>query len=90
MSIYETLVQELVGCLGLRPDEVRAEATFIELGVDSLLLVELGLALEEEHGIDAEGIDPRGTLAQAADYLQAAAGDDARTAGGEPVPGSVS
>ena len=63
--------------LHLNPDLIQPQATFAELGVDSLSMVELALILEEQHGIDAEGIDPAGTLAQATTYLERAAGAQA-------------
>ena len=49
-------------------------------------MVELALVLEEEHGVDAEGIDPAGTLAQAAAYLEQAATGTLAAAAGEPRP----
>jgi acyl carrier protein len=43
----------IVEQLGVKPDQVTPEAKFIEdLGADSLDTVELGMALEEEFGIE--------------------------------------
>jgi acyl carrier protein len=77
---YEMIAEGLVAHLGLDPDKVRPEATFADLGVGSLDMIELALVLEDEHGINTDGIDPAGTLAQAAAYLEQAA----KAAG--PVP----
>lgn len=66
--------------LNVAPDEVTAEASFIEdLGADSLDVVELVMALEEEFGIsiadeDAEKIV---TVGDAVKYIEAHAGDGA-------------
>ena len=43
----------IVEQLGVKPDQVTAEAKFVEdLGADSLDIVELIMALEEEFGIE--------------------------------------
>jgi len=72
-QIYDKVVELMVSHLGLDPAEISPAATFSDLEMDSLSLVELSLILEGEYGINAEGINPKGTLAEAADYLEAAA-----------------
>ncbi|ADY73656.1 Acyl carrier protein [Desulfurobacterium thermolithotrophum DSM 11699] len=74
MENIEQKVKEIVADrLGVDPDEVTPEASFIEdLGADSLDTVELVMALEEEFGIeipdeDAEKIQ---TVGDAIDYIQ--------------------
>lgn len=63
--------------LNVAPDEVTAEASFIEdLGADSLDVVELVMALEEEFGVsiadeDAEKIV---TVGDAVKYIESHAG----------------
>ncbi|MFE7950764.1 acyl carrier protein [Streptomyces sp. NPDC057426] len=87
--MYELLAQGLISHLGLAPAIVRPEATFDELGLDSLAMVELVLVLEDEYGIEAEGIDPAGTLAQAAAHLeQAASGEPSPAGSPNPVGGT--
>ncbi|GAB6077255.1 MULTISPECIES: acyl carrier protein [Thermovibrio] len=74
MENIEQKVKEIVADrLGVDPDEVTPEASFIEdLGADSLDTVELVMALEEEFGIeipdeDAEKIQ---TVGDAIEYIQ--------------------
>ncbi|MEO2066244.1 MAG: acyl carrier protein [Desulfurobacteriaceae bacterium] len=74
MENIEQKVREIVADrLGVDPDEVTPEASFIEdLGADSLDTVELVMALEEEFGIeipdeDAEKIQ---TVGDAIEYIQ--------------------
>lgn len=68
-TAYELLAEELTLHLGLDPAIIRPESTFAELGMDSLDITELAVALRDQHGIDAEGIDATGTLAQVAASL---------------------
>jgi len=71
----ETKVKEIiVNELGVEPEKVTPEASFVEdLGADSLDTVELVMAFEEEFGIeipdeDAENLQ---TVGDAIRYLQA-------------------
>ena len=53
MSTFEKVRDIVVDQLGVEPDEVAIESTFIDdLGADSLDIVELIMAFEEEFGID--------------------------------------
>ena len=53
MATLEKVVNVVVDQLGVKEQEVRPEARFIEdLGADSLDTVELIMALEEEFGIE--------------------------------------
>ena len=52
-TIEERVKSVIAEQLGVRPEEVTLEASFVEdLGADSLDLVELTMALEEEFGIE--------------------------------------
>jgi len=42
---------------GAEPDEIKLEASFEELDVDSLDLVELGQIVQEEYGVEIKGED---------------------------------
>ena len=53
MSTFEKVRDIVVDQLGVEPDEVTIESTFIDdLGADSLDIVELIMAFEEEFGIE--------------------------------------
>ncbi|MFW5789680.1 MAG: acyl carrier protein [Bacillota bacterium] len=73
-DLFERVKNLIVEELAVDPDEVTVEASFIDdLGADSLDVVELVMALEEEFDIeipdeDAEKIE---TVQDAIDYLEA-------------------
>ncbi|HLE77805.1 MAG TPA: acyl carrier protein [bacterium] len=77
-AAFERVKGIVVDQLNVAPDEVTVEASFIEdLGADSLDVVELVMALEEEFGIsiadeDAEKIV---TVGDAVKYIESHAGD---------------
>ena len=53
MSTFEKVRDIVVEQLGVEPDDVSIDATFIDdLGADSLDIVELIMAFEEEFGIE--------------------------------------
>lgn len=69
-KVKEIIVNEL----GVEPEKVTAEASFVEdLGADSLDTVELVMAFEEEFGIDIpdEDAEQMRTVGDAIKYLQA-------------------
>jgi acyl carrier protein len=72
-STFERVKAIVVDQLGVEEDEVTENASFVEdLGADSLDVVELVMALEEEFGIqipeeDAEKIQ---TVGQAVQYIE--------------------
>lgn len=73
MSIFEKVKSIIVEQLGVEVDEINMEASFIDdLGADSLDIVELVMALEEEFDLvipdeDAEKIR---TVGEAVKYIQ--------------------
>jgi acyl carrier protein len=73
MALDERLSQIIVGQLGVSKEEIKREASFIDdLGADSLDIVELVMAMEEEFDIeipddDAERIQ---TIGDAFSYLE--------------------
>ena len=53
MSVFEKVKKIVVANLGVEPEKVTEDASFIEdLGADSLDTVELVMGLEEEFGIE--------------------------------------
>ncbi|MFJ8437447.1 acyl carrier protein [Kitasatospora griseola] len=74
-DVYDRLVGLLTRGFGIEPDEVSAETTFNELEMDSLALVELGLAAQDEFGVKIEDDDIRSSdsIGQAAEAIAAKA-----------------
>ena len=75
MSSIEKRVKEIiVEQLGVNENEVTAEAKFVDdLGADSLDLVELVMALEEEYNIEISDEDAEKilTVGDVIEYIQA-------------------
>ncbi len=73
-SVEEKVKHIIVEQLGVDEDEVKPEASFQEdLGADSLDVVELVMALEEEFGLEIsdEEAEKLNTVQKAVDYIQA-------------------
>ena len=74
MSTIEERVKHIVAeQLGIKEDEIKCDASFIEdLGADSLDTVELVMALEEEFGteIPDEEAEKISTIQEAINYIQ--------------------
>ena len=73
-SIEERVTKIIVEQLGVKPEEVKAESSFVEdLGADSLDTVELVMALEEEFEteIPDEEAEKISTVQAAVDYIKA-------------------
>jgi acyl carrier protein len=77
MAALEKVTEIIVEQLGVKPEEVTEEASFVDdLGADSLDTVELVMAFEEEFGVeipdeDAEKIQ---TVGDAVRYIDAKTG----------------
>lgn len=55
-TVLEVITDALVG-LGAEQHEISSEATFANLDIDSLDLVELGMIVEERYGMKLTGAD---------------------------------
>jgi acyl carrier protein len=73
-SVEEKVKHIIVEQLGVDEEEVTAEASFVDdLGADSLDVVELVMALEEEFGLEIsdEDAEKLRTVKQAIEYIEA-------------------
>jgi acyl carrier protein len=73
-SVEEKVKHIIVEQLGVDENEVKSEASFVDdLGADSLDVVELVMALEEEFGLEINDEDAEkiGNVQQAIDYIEA-------------------
>jgi acyl carrier protein len=73
MAVPEKIVEIIVEQLGVKPEEVTPEASFVDdLGADSLDTVELVMALEEEFGIEVpdEDAEKLVTVGDAIKYIE--------------------
>lgn len=79
MSVVEKVNSIIVEQLGVDADEVTPEASFTDdLGADSLDIVELVMAFEEEFGIEIpdEDAEKIGSVKEAVDYIRANGSSD--------------
>ena len=73
-SVEEKVKHIIVEQLGVDEDEVKAESSFVDdLGADSLDVVELVMALEEEFGLEIgdEDAEKLTTVKQVVEYVEA-------------------
>ncbi len=74
MAVADKVKSIIAEQLGVKPEEVIPEASFIDdLGADSLDTVELVMALEEEFGIEIpdEDAEKISTVGDAVKYIEA-------------------
>jgi len=73
MAIIDKVKSIIIEQLGVEEDEVKMEASFVDdLGADSLDIVELVMALEEEFDLEIpdEDAEKIRTVGEAAKYIQ--------------------
>jgi acyl carrier protein len=78
MAVAEKVKSIIVEQLGVDADEVTSDASFTDdLGADSLDIVELVMAFEEEFGIEIpdEEAEKISNVREAIEYIEANAGD---------------
>lgn len=74
MDTYDKIVDVVVEQLGVKKEEVKLDARFVEdLGADSLDTVELVMTLEEEFGIEIpdEDAEKAKTVGDVINYIDA-------------------
>ena len=79
MSVGDKVKSIIVEQLGVDAEEVTPEASFTDdLGADSLDIVELVMAFEEEFGIEIpdEDAEKIGRVKEAIDYIESQAGSE--------------
>lgn len=72
---YEALKKVIAAVLGMDPDEITMEMTFLtDLGADSLDLYQIFMGVEEETGlhIPTEGLDKITTVQEAVQWIEKA------------------
>lgn len=73
VELFEKIKGVVAEKLTVEPDEVKMESSFIDdLGADSLDIVELIMALEEEFGVEIpdEDVEKIGTVGAAITYIK--------------------
>ncbi len=73
-TVFERVKNIVVEQLGVSADEVSPESSFVDdLGADSLDVVELVMALEEEFGVEIpdEAAEKIATVGEAVKYIEA-------------------
>lgn len=76
--MFEKMKPVIAEQLGVDPDKITPEASFIDdLGADSLDMVELILAIEEEYGFEVSEDDAAkiSTVGEACEYIKKAIGE---------------
>ena len=82
MSTFEQVKKIVKEQLGVEEDEIRMESTFVDdLGADSLDIVELIMAFEEEFNIEIpdEKAEKIKTVEDVVKYIEDAKGDEAES-----------
>ncbi len=73
MSVFDRIVELIVEKLGVEPEEVTREASFIDdLGADSLDIVELIMDIEDEFELEIpdEDAEKISTVQEAVSYIE--------------------
>lgn len=66
---FEKVKEIIVTELGLEESEIKEETSFEELGLDSLDVVELLMAIEEEFGVEIKAEDAGKTISDLVKYI---------------------
>jgi len=66
---FEKVKEIIVEQLGLEESEVKEDTSFEALGLDSLDVVELLMAIEEEFGVEIKAEDAGKTVSELVNYI---------------------
>ena len=66
---FEKVKEIIIEKLGLDESEVKEDTSFEALGLDSLDIVELLMAIEEEFGIEIKAEDAGKTVSELVNYI---------------------
>ena len=66
---FEKVKEIIVEQLGLEESQVKEDTSFEALGLDSLDVVELLMAIEEEFGIEVKAEDAGKTVSELVNYI---------------------
>lgn len=66
---FEKVKEIIVEQLGLEESEIKEDTSFEALGLDSLDVVELLMAIEEEFGIEIKAEDAGKTVSELVNYI---------------------
>ena len=67
---FEKVKEIIVTELGLEESEIKEDTSFEELGLDSLDVVELLMAIEEEFGVEIKAEDAGKTVSDLVKYIE--------------------
>lgn len=68
--IFEKIVEMLMDYTDVSPDEIMKDSTFEELELDSLDVVELVMAVEDEFGVSVEINNELKTVGAVAEFIE--------------------
>lgn len=69
--MFEKLCKLIADQFGVEPDSVKADTAFVDdLGADSVDLVDLSMALEEEFGIEELGEEEASSISTVGDLVR--------------------
>lgn len=68
--VFDTVREIIVEQLSIDEDMIGKDTNFEELGIDSLDIVELTMALEEEFGIEIAMTEGINTIGDLVDYIE--------------------
>ncbi|MBQ7974297.1 MAG: acyl carrier protein [Clostridia bacterium] len=68
--IFEKVVDMITDYSDIAPDEIKKDSTFEDLELDSLDVVELVMAVEDEFGVTVEINDGLKTVGDVVEYIE--------------------